>query len=179
MEESSPPPRSDDPQRRSEDEDERARKRLVGNAIAGVFVALIVGVLIGALAFSSDDDGDDSRVAALRKKLAETEQQLRKTERKLKAATAQAGSDGGETSAAAGPTTCPDIALAQDSDAIASKPKATGLSCEEAEALIVQSNGGPIAGYDCTDELIDPGDDLPHTQYVCSEGEKTIEWDRF
>ena len=177
MEQRSPPPRSDDPQRRPADEAEKARRRRLANAIAGAFLALIVGAFIGGLAFSSDDD--NARVPALRKELAKTENELRKTERKLEAATAQAAPDGAETSAPATTTTCRDIPLTEDSDAIVSEPKATGLSCGEAEALIVRSNGGPIAGYDCTDEVIDPGDDLPHTRYVCSEGEKTIEWDQF
>lgn len=89
------------------------------------------------------------------------------------------GDDGAERTKAA---VCEDVPFTADSDDIAAEIRATGVSCEEARALVRDSDGAPgphFRGYSCTSRQVQGETVLVHRAWRCVRGDAVISWKRF
>jgi hypothetical protein len=90
------------------------------------------------------------------------------------------GGDGGAERPKA--AACEDVPFTANSDDIAAEIRASGVSCDEARALVRDSNGAPrpdFRGYSCTTRRVQGETVLVHSIWRCARGDAVITWKRF
>jgi hypothetical protein len=77
---------------------------------------------------------------------------------------------------------CQDVPFTANSDDVAAEIRATGVSCDEARALVRDSDGAPgpeFRGYACTSRQVRGDPVLVHSAWRCARGDTKITWKRF
>src|SRR5688572_27783060 len=95
---------------------------------------------------------------------------------------APAGCGGGDGAAPATTLACEDVPFTADSDDVAAEIRATGVTCDDARALIRASDGAPardFRGYVCTSRRVEGEAVLIHSEWRCARNGAVIAWKRF
>lgn len=76
---------------------------------------------------------------------------------------------------------CADVGFTPRSDDIAVHIRARNVACADARDFVRDSEGRPgdsFRGFTCTRRVI-AADELPHTNWRCSDGARVIRWQRY
>lgn len=76
---------------------------------------------------------------------------------------------------------CADVGFTPQSDDIAVHIRARNVACADARAFVRDSEGRPgdaFRGFTCTRRVI-AADELPHTNWRCTEGDRVVRWQRY
>ena len=95
---------------------------------------------------------------------------------------ALAGCGSDDAARRAKPAGCEDVPFTANSDDIAAEIRVAGVSCDEARALVRDSDGTPgpeFHGYACTVRQVQGETVLVHSAWRCTRGDAVITWKRF